>query len=471
MSSPPTTTDSAAVAVVDDDPVVRRLMRLWLEQEGYTVREFARGAQALAVEELPHLVCLDLGLEDMPGLHVMEHFLALDADLPVVVVTAERTIETAVNAMRGGAYDFVTKPLDRQRFLLAVARAAERRRLTERVRGLESQLGGRRAMARLIGDSAPMQELGGLIERVLSSDVAVAIFGESGTGKELVARTIHEQGHRSSGPFVAVNCAAIPESLQESELFGHEKGAFTGASARHLGRFEQAQGGTLFLDEVGEMSPATQAALLRTLQERTIRRVGGASDIPVDVRIVCATHRDLEGEVEAARFRQDLFYRLVVYPLQMPALRDRTDDVPALVRHFIEKLGPDVGRTPSRVDPVAIDALMRHAWPGNVRELQNVVHRALLACESDEMKLAHLPPAIRDRALPSVPPPLSDRPRSRPPQLPLIPLRELEKRAIRRALDATEGNVSEAARLLGIGRATVYRRLAEMDEGRASNVA
>ncbi|HJL14406.1 MAG TPA: sigma-54 dependent transcriptional regulator [Sandaracinaceae bacterium LLY-WYZ-13_1] len=453
------------VTLVDDDPVVRRLMHLWLESEGYAVREHEDGRHVLQPHDpAPGVVCLDLGLEDMPGLHVLEHLLVRDPDLPIVVVTAERSIETAVSAMRAGAYDFVTKPLDRQRFLLAVARAAERRRLTERVRGLESELDGQRAMARLVGDSAPMQELGRQIKRVLASDVAVAIFGDSGTGKELVARAIHENGHRRDGDFVAVNCAAIPESLQESELFGHEKGAFTGATALHRGRFEQAQGGTLFLDEIGEMSPATQATLLRTLQERTIRRVGGSQDLPVDVRILCATHRDLEAEVEAGRFRQDLYYRLVVYPLHLPSLRERSGDIPSLVRHFVERLGGDVGHTPRRIDPAAIEALMQHDWPGNVRELQNVVHRALLACEGDVLTLAHLPPAIRDRTLPDVPPLSSAPPGRGEPERPVLPLRELEQRAIRRALDETDGNVSEAARLLGIGRATVYRRLAEMDD-------
>jgi DNA-binding NtrC family response regulator len=267
-----------------------------------------------------------------------------------------------------------------------------------------------------------------------------------------------------------VNCAAIPQSLQESELFGHEKGAFTGATALHRGRFEQAESGTLFLDEVGEMSPATQAALLRTLQERTIRRVGGTRDIPVDVRIVCATHRDLEAEVQAGRFRQDLYYRLVVYPLRLPPLRERKDDIPALVRHFVDALGRDAGRTPAYVDPSAIEALLRHDWPGNVRELQNVVHRALLACDGDRLELAHLPPAIRQRVLPEVPRNGSEASRAHESAVPLLPLRELERRAIKRALEASGGNVSEAARLLGIGRATMYRRLAEMDEEERDSV-
>jgi DNA-binding NtrC family response regulator len=446
------------IAIVDDSRVTRRVMRGWLEAAGYSVCEHERGRDAIGQVERS-VVCLDLGLEDMPGLHVLTHLLARDPALPIVVVTGDRTIEAAVAAMRAGAYDFVTKPLDRERLLSAVGRAAERQRLLSRVRGLETELGEHRATARLVGQSAPMRELARQVQRVLSSDVTVAIFGPSGTGKELVARALHEHGHRSKGPFVALNCAAIPESLQESELFGHEKGSFTGATTLRRGRFEQAEGGTLFLDEVGEMSPPTQAALLRTLQERTIRRVGGARDIPVDVRIVCATHRDLEAEVRIGRFRADLFYRLVVYPLRLPALRDRREDIPALVRHFATLLGRDVGRTVAHIDPTAIEALMRYDWPGNVRELQNVVHRALLACDGERLELAHLPPSVR--ALPALP---AESTGQRASEFPLLTLSDLEQRAIRRALASTGGNIAEAARVLGIGRATMYRRLAELEK-------
>jgi DNA-binding NtrC family response regulator len=450
------------VVIVDDDPVVRRLMAHWLAHDGFTTREVGQGREALESHGAS-VVCLDLGLEDMPGLHVLEHLLASDPELPIVVVTAARSIETAVGAMRAGAYDFVTKPLERERFLLAVRRAAERRRLTQDLRQLQSRLGGAQAMARLVGDSAPMQELAQQIQRVLHSDVAVAVFGESGTGKELVARAIHENGHRQERPFVAVNCAAIPPTLQESELFGHERGAFTGATGTHRGRFEQAHTGTLFLDEVGEMGPGTQAALLRTLQERTVRRVGGTRDVPVDVRIVCATHRDLDEEVQKGRFREDLYYRLVVYPLVVPPLRERLEDIPGLFRHFLDRLAADTGREVQRIEPAAFEALMAHRWPGNVRELMNVTHRALLAVEGDELRLGHLPPAIREGALPSLPAPETNG-HGLNGSLPVMPLRELEKKAIRGALEATHGNVSEAARLLGIGRATVYRRLAEMDD-------
>ncbi len=308
--------DQGLVAIIDDDPTARRLMRFWLERQGYRTAEYDCGRSVLDDHsELPAVACVDLGLGDVPGLKVLQHLKARDDALPLIVVTAQRELETAVEAMRAGAYDYVTKPLERDRLVHAVRRARERRELLMSVRRLENALSEKNGIDGIVGQSPPMQELARQVERVLGSDVAVCISGGSGTGKELVAQAIHAGGPRRRGPFVAINCAAIPDSLQESELFGHERGAFTGATQTHRGRFEQAAGGTLFLDEVGEMSPSAQAALLRTLQEKTIRRVGGLAEIPVDVRILCATNRDLKAEVEAGRFREDLYFRLVVYPI------------------------------------------------------------------------------------------------------------------------------------------------------------
>jgi DNA-binding NtrC family response regulator len=292
----------------------------------------------------------------------------------------------------------------------------------------------------------------------------VCIFGESGTGKELVARAIHQGSNRRRGPFVAINCAGIPESLQESELFGHERGSFTGATQQRRGCFEQANSGTLLLDELGEMSLTTQASLLRTLQEKTIRRVGGSSESPIDVRIVCATHRDLRVEVDAGRFREDLYFRLVVHPIHRPPLRERLEDLPLLVGHFLRTLEVGVGREVKRISPEALDALQRHRWPGNVRELQNVVHRSLLACRGDEITLADLPSDIRNAVLPPLPPTngkAQNGEYARDDEI--LPLRELERRAIQKALRATQGSVGKAAKLLGIGRATLYRRIATLD--------
>jgi DNA-binding NtrC family response regulator len=459
---------SDLVAVVDDDPTARRLIRFWLERSGCRVVEHDSARSVLETEgELPTVACVDLGLGEVTGIKVIQHLRARDGELPIIVVTAQRELETAVAAMRAGAYDYVTKPLDRDRLILAVHRARERRELLVNVRRLESALTERSVLGAIVGKSPAMRELAQQVKRVLDSEVAVCVFGESGTGKELVARAIHSGGARRRGPFVAINCAGIPESLQESELFGHERGAFSGATQLRRGCFEQANGGTLLLDEIGEMSLTTQASLLRTLQEKTVRRVGGSGEVPIDVRIVCATHRDLRAEVDAGRFREDLYFRLVVYPIHLPALRDRVEDIPSLVGHFLRSLTSDVGRQVRRISPEALEALARHRWPGNVRELQNVVHRSLLACRGDEITLADLPPDIRELGLPSlglsVVPNIHDK-RVGDPEI--LPLRELERRAIQRALRATQGSVGKAAKLLGIGRATLYRRIATLDLSR-----
>ncbi|WP_159397045.1 sigma-54-dependent transcriptional regulator [Sorangium cellulosum] len=294
----------------------------------------------------------------------------------------------------------------------------------------------------LIGESAPMRSLNRQIERVARSDVTVAIFGESGTGKELVARAIHQRGPRAAGPFVAINCAAIPEALQEAELFGHERGAFTGATHARAGCFEQANHGTLLLDELGEMSMSTQTCLLRALQQRAIRRVGGSTEIPLDVRVVCATQRDLRAEVESGRFREDLYFRLVVFPIEVVPLRDRREDIALLLDHA---LGVLEGGRRVRVRRDALDALDAYSWPGNVRELFNIVHRSILSCEGGEITAADLPEYVRRAPAPAA----------------VTPLAEIERAAIERALAACGQSVTKAAEMLGISRATLYRRVAQ----------
>jgi len=332
----------------------------------------------------------------------------------------------------------------------------------------EGSAARRRVLGALIGHSPAMQSLADQVERVLATDVAVAIFGESGTGKELVARAIHDGGSRSRGPFVAINCGAIPPSLQESELFGHERGAFTGATQTRRGCFELARGGTLFLDELGEMSPSAQAALLRTLQEKTVRRVGGSAEVPVDVRIVCATRRDLKAEVAAGRFREDLYFRLVVYPIELPPLRSRREDVALLAEHALGRLQAEGAVRVRGVAPGALDALARYPWPGNVRELLNVMQRALLTCAGEEITRDDLPADIRFHPGAAAEPAGSpsgeeallvslccdgDR---------VLPLEQIERFAIQRALGIADGNVRRAAAMLGIGRATLYRRLSTL---------
>jgi DNA-binding NtrC family response regulator len=463
--------EARPIAIIDDDPTTRMLLRRWLEATEVRVVEFPSATEALRSDESFLVACVDLTLDDMGGVELLRHLIARDPNLPVVMVTAAREVEPVVEAMRAGAYDYVTKPVDRGRFEQCVRRAIDRRQLIERVGALEQRLGAERAKGRIVGESQPMRQLMAQVGRVRDSDVAVCLFGESGTGKELVARAIHESGRRAAGPFVALNCASIPPSLQESELFGHERGAFTGALAARRGCFELARGGTLFLDELGEMSASAQAALLRAIQERTIRRVGGSTDIAIDVRIVCATHRNLRQLVDSGHFREDLYFRLVVFPLQLPPLRDRSEDIPLLVGHFVRHHQHDAGRTITGVVPDAMDALVRYSWPGNVRELGNVIHRAMLCCDGTELRLSHLPAELQRVVLQPVPtaPHVEPDKRAYPDdEGDVVPLRELERRAIRRAIRATGGNLARAASLLGIGRATLYRRLAEDDEGSAT---
>ncbi len=478
MSGPESSSDSdrslsstpvARVGVVDDEPAMRRALRARLEKEGYLVTEFESGA-AIVKQGGAGLdaLCLDLGLadDDLSGMEVIPHLRTSDPDLPIIVVTGQSDLESVIQAMRAGAWDFVTKPVDSDRLKLAVRRAIERSALTKRVAELTRELGEARLTRQLVGESGPMKTLFDTIRRVFDSDVAVCILGESGTGKELVARAIHEGGRRRKGPFVPINCAAIPEHLQESELFGHEKGAFTGATATYRGRFEQAEGGTLFLDELGDMSPATQVKLLRAIQEKTIRRVGGTVDIPTNVRIVAATHRDLEGLVRRNAFREDLYFRLMVYPIEVPALRERPDDIALLAAHFLRTFRDDVGREVSRISSEALEALVAHAWPGNVRELQNIVHRAMLTCDGGQIELRDLPPALRKPVLPPVREPrsveISVAPTSAGGGLPTLVLRDLERLAFQEALAKTKGHIASAAKMLGIGRATLYRRVVEV---------
>jgi DNA-binding NtrC family response regulator len=455
------------VAIVSNDGETRQRLRAWIEDAGFNVVEFARGLEALRDGNSEWTaVCLDLDLDDLAGMDLLRHLRARDVLLPVLVVAADQNIDSAVQAVRLGAYDYLTKPFDGQRVIQTLQRVAECRWLL-----CQSQQPGQlheeeRLIGGIVGQSAPMRSLARQLRRVLQADIPVSIFGETGTGKELVARAIHEQGTRARGPFIAVNCAAFAESLLESELFGHERGAFTGAVTTHRGFFEQAQGGTLFLDEVGEMSAPTQVRLLRTLQERIIRRVGGTTEIRIDVRIITATHRDLMAEVKAGRFREDLYYRLAVYPVHVPSLRERASDIPLLVRHLLKKSSGGGQGHPSHLSHDALDALIRYRWPGNVRELENIIQRAALSCDGPQIELAHLPAELRALVLPTIPESLPHPPRA--PVEPLhdvgvvVPLRELERREILKALAVTRGSVTKAAKLLGLGRATLYRRLGEL---------
>jgi two-component system, NtrC family, response regulator HydG len=460
--------DGHSVLVVEDDPIQQRLLTVVLQEAGWRPVLATTAAEALRRAEVEDLaaVLLDLVLPDRSGEELLGMLRERCPSVPVIVLSAQDSVARAVEIMRQGPYDYLVKPVDPDRVVRVLARAAEERRLRHRVEALEREVRGAYRFDEIIGSSPRMQGLYDQMERVLSSRVTVLITGESGTGKELVAKALHVHGARAKGPFVALNCGAIPEHLQESELFGHERGSFTGAVGTHRGRFEQAHRGTLFLDEVGELSLATQTRLLRVLQESEIQRVGGTTVIPVDVRIISATHRDLEAMVAAGTFREDLYYRLVVFPLELPALRNRPEDIPALLRHFLRRYRAETGGAPREFDRDAIDVLVKYDWPGNVRELENVVQRALVATPRGSIGVAALPPRLVLRAMglaegSAMPTDAGTGVPTTPTKEEIVPLDQLERRAIEQALHRLDGNVSLAAQRLGIGRATLYRRLAQ----------
>jgi len=441
------------VWVVDDEPAIRELLTVIVSTAGYEVETFAGGAEVLAcADPPPDAVLLDLMMPEVDGVAVLQELKRRHPDLPVLILTAVNEVSRAVEVTKLGAYDYLVKPLDQERLKTTLERIVSHGGLDDEAEAVQMKVGDRSDLTNIVGSSAGMRRVYDQIRKVLSSDITVFVAGESGTGKELVARAIHSGSLRSEGPFIDVNCAAIPEGLQESELFGHEKGAFTGALATHPGKFEQAAGGTIFLDEVGEMSPSAQARLLRVLQERCLQRVGGTKTIDLDVRVVSASNRDLESMVADGSFRQDLYYRLVVFPISLPPLRDRREDIPLLVEHFIRKHGRDAGKWVRVVQPAAMAALMAHGWPGNVRELENVVHRSLLVADGSAIGIDDLPPGLGKESA-------SFATEGSAPISVAMSLEELEQAAIEKALKRHGGNLSDVARQLGIGRSTLYRKL------------
>ena len=439
------------ILVVDDEPGLRESFHLVLDED-YEVIDVPDGTAALEVVRTSQidLVLLDIRLPGMDGIEVLERIKAIDESLEVVLVTAVRTVRTAVAVMKLGAFDYLTKPFEEEELLSVVRRALERRSLEREVVYLRGEL-ERRQDAMLVGQHPEMQRLNRLVAQVARTTTTVLITGESGTGKELVARAIHRQGPRRDKPFVAVNPAAIAETLVESDLFGHERGAFTGAYQRKLGKFELAQGGTLFLDEIATLRAELQVKLLRVLQEREIERVGGGQAIKLDVRIIAATNADVPAAVAAGTFREDLFYRLNVVHLTVPPLRERVDDVEALVAHFIRRYNHEFGKRIQGLTREAAAALRHYRWPGNVRELQNVVERSVVLVEGPLIDVGDLPLEL---ALAS-----SDTTRSD-----ALPLNEasdrFERQIVLRTLGRVDGNVSEAARVLGIHRNSLKAKLA-----------
>jgi DNA-binding NtrC family response regulator len=385
----------ARVLVVDDEPGVRESLRMLLRSECEVATADSVEAALREIENSPpDLILLDLVMPGRPGIELLREIETRDAPPPVVILSATRTVATAVEAMKSGAADYVTKPFEVEALRIKVRQLLSRRELEREVEQLRARVEEQESLGGLLGRSVRMRELFRTIRRVASAKATILIRGASGTGKELVARAIHDLSERADGPFIPVNCAAIPESLIESELFGHERGAFTGASGRRIGRFEAASGGTLFLDEVGELATSVQAKFLRALQERRVERLGGSAGIDVDVRVVAATHRDLEQDVATGRFRDDLFYRINVVPIELPALSERREDIPLLAGHFLARIREDAGRGPERIAKTAMAALAAHPWPGNVRELENAIQHAVALCEGDVIDTGDLPAAV-----------------------------------------------------------------------------
>jgi DNA-binding NtrC family response regulator len=445
------------ILVADDEESMRFFVRGGLMRAGYLVEAVASGDQAIAAYEARpfDLAVLDLKMPGADGLQVLAALRGTDPDAAVIVMTAHGTIRSAVDAIRGGAFDYVTKPFELDELLLAVERALGHRATLRENRELRKLVDPRTGLGGLVGQSPALRAVFGLIERLGGSDATVLITGESGTGKELVARALHARSSRAGGPFVTMQCAAVPVALFESELFGHEAGAFTGAVKRRRGLLEKAHGGTLFLDEVADMAPGAQAKLERALSEREIVPLGGSEAIPVDIRVVAATNRDLEALVREQAFRQELYWRLNVVPIHLPPLRERREDVPLLVDHFLaratERLG--VGRKTMAMDAMIL--LARQPWSGNVRELQNLVERlAVLHPDCDELGLDDLPEELRATA-----PPRSE---ADPAALGLVPypdaLLQFERRYLEQLFARTGGNITEAARLAGLSRGHLHRK-------------
>lgn len=472
--------DQGRVLIIDDDENFCVLAERILQNAGYAVAICHDGESGLHClnQMIPDVVCLDLGLPDMRGVDVLERIRATHSLLTVIVLTADNAVDSVVSVMRRGAWDYLTKPIDRARLLTIVRNAVDHSRMSVKLLQLQREVKGN-GYPGIIGNSPPMKALFRQLDRVATSDITVLIHGESGTGKELVARAIHDHSGRKAGAFVALNCAAVPENLQESELFGHERGAFTGATTRRSGRFELADGGTLFLDEVAEMSPSTQAKLLRVLQERRFQRLGSSQDVASDFRLIAATHRDLHSAVRAGRFREDLYFRIAVFELELPALRERREDIVPLAESFLRRMQrPDA---PSlSLSSAANHVLRNYDWPGNVRELQNAIERAVVLSSDGEIRQCDLPARLsRGIGESSSQPPRQPSPSGVSGEAASAPydagntppctnpssrespgnLEDMERRAIEGALRETRGSVSDAVRILGIGRSTLYRKI------------
>jgi nitrogen regulation protein NR(I) len=452
----------ANILIVDDERPIRRILAVLLQDSRHRVAEAGSGEEALALlpEFKPDVVLLDLKLPGMDGLEALRRMRAIAPRLDVIMMTAHGSIATAVEAMRRGAFDYVAKPFDNDELLMTVDRALEVRRLSSEVESLREELETRYGFHEIVGASRELQEVFRRMAKVVRVDVTVLITGESGTGKELVARAIHRRSARAQGPFVAVNCSAIPQTLVESEFFGHEKGAFTDARESRPGKFEQADGGTLFLDEVGDLALEAQSKLLRALQERQIHRVGARALRSIDVRVVAATNKDLDKEVREGRFREDLYWRLNVVHIRLPPLRERRADLLILIDHFLDRFNRELGLSVAGIDPETKRLLCEYDWPGNVRELENTVCRAMILCEGEELTVADLPGRVRgvpaDGAVPSS---RSDLARLTLTDAVAEATERLEKMMILTRLAEHRGSRTATAESLGVSRKTLFNKM------------
>ena len=434
------------ILIVDDEAIIRESLRDWLSDVGYHVLTAEDGPQALEIieEERPGIVIADLVMPGMDGIELLKRAKEMSSNIEVIIITAYGSVPTAISAMREGAYDYIEKPFCPEKAEVLIEKLVEHQRLIEENISLHQKLDERYRFENIIAKSPKMQQVIEVIKVIAKSNATILITGESGTGKELVARAIHSQSYRKDKPFVAVSCAALPESLLESELFGHEKGAFTGAHAQRRGKFEIANRGTLFLDEIGEMSANIQVHLLRVLEEKEFTRVGGNELIKVDVRVISATNKDMKKAVASGEFREDLYYRLNVVTIDLPPLRERKEDVPLLAQHFLKKFAVENQKEITDFSPEANDFLLKYEWPGNVRELENAVERAVILAKNSYIEVADLPQESLTLAR----------------SAPLVKsLAEVEKNHILNIFSETCGNYSEAARILGISRVTLYNKI------------
>lgn len=443
------------ILVVDDEPSHRQMLDAVLSAEGYEVHQADDGRKAINMveERFYDLILMDNRMSELGGIEALKRIKEISPGIPVIIMTAYASVSTAVDALKSGAYDYLTKPLDIEELKILVDKALHYRQLEQENIYLKERVGDRFDFSNIIGQSVAMRDLFETIALVAPSEATVLIVGESGTGKELIANAIHQNSNRKERPCIKVNCAALPETLLESELFGHEKGAFTGAIARKQGRFQLAHTGSIFLDEIGEMTPTTQTKILRVLQEREFEPLGSTQTVKVDTRVITATNKNLEEEIQQSRFREDLYYRLNVVTLEVPPLRERREDISLLADFFLKQYAEKNRRLIKGFTPRAMDLLIRHTWPGNVRELENVVERAVIMTRSDMISQAELPDGVRglDAEEDKV-------------EIDLTPgrsLKEMEREMIIRTLDETGGNRTRAAEMLGISRRTLQLKLKE----------